>query len=352
MSWNNSNDMYIWIFNVGRGSAAFVRTPLNQGILIDVSCSEYFSTSDFILNNLHSKLNEYDKRKIAQAILTHPHHDHISDCGPLSSNPKLYPALITCPNDKDSNDAVRWNRIKNRDGNKSLEKYKALYESRCLPLQTIKHSSSNTTVLDLEYGIYYLKPSVCHELHTGDNEYGNSLSIVSYFRYGNQSILFPGDITPEAMKKILDESYGVEKRFTVFSRSAQNDHPRWITETADQPSLKYRLKTYGLTALVASHHGLESCYSPELYAAIKDGKPDLVAISEMYGAGENQGKIDARYQSQTGSKGCNVILGGNTTFRYSITTKSNHLLLRLNGAGQPKVYGETRIEDLMKIANA
>ncbi len=352
MAWNQSTDTFVWIFNVGRGSAAFIRTPLNHGIIVDISCSSEFSPSDFILDNLHKALDPYEEHKIAQAILTHPHHDHISDCGPLIGNEKLKPKLITCPNDKDPADAVKWDRIKNRDGNKSLVKYKKLYESRSLPLQTIKHTSKFTTALDLEYGIYYVRPVTCNELHKDDNEYGNSLSIVTYFRYGSNSLLLPGDITPLAMQKVLTESLGAEKRFTVFSKSAQASHPRWATETFDQPSLKKRLETYGLSVLVASHHGLKSCYSPELYAAIRGGKPDLVAISEMYGVGEDQGKIDSRYQSANGSFGLAVKIGGTDEFRNSVTTKSNHILVRFSGNGKPRIYCEARIGDLMRWANA
>lgn len=351
MPWNKSTDAFIWIFNVGRGSASFIRTPLNQGILVDISCSSEFSTSKFLLDHLCPKLDAYENRKIAQAVLTHPHHDHISDCGPLSDNKMLYPALITCPNDKDSSDSVDWTRIKNRDGNKSIAKYKALYDGRKLPLQTIKHTSPYRPALDLEYGLYYVKPSVCDDLHAGDNEYGNSLSIVTYFRYGDQSVLLLGDITPEAMEKLLVQSEGVEKRFTIFSKQAQLDHPRWTSETFDQPSLQSRLKAYGLTVLVAPHHGLESCYSPELYAAMRAGKPEIVAISEAYAVGENQGRIDARYQCADGSSGLTVKLGGVDTFRNSVTTKSNHILIRLTGKGRPRVYCERRIEDLMKWAD-
>jgi hypothetical protein len=321
-------------------------------MIIDMSCSSEFSTSDFILNNLHKLLDDYEGKRIAQAILTHPHHDHISDCGPLRDNQKLHPALITCPNDKDPKDSVKWDRIKNRDGNKSLSIYKKLYEARQLPLQSIKHTSKYTTKLDMEYGIYYVKPSTCEGLHKDDNEYGNSLSIVTYLRYGSQSILFPGDITPLAMEKVLTQSEGVEKRFTAFRKTTQLDHPKWTTETFDQPSLKSRLGTYGLSVLVASHHGLESCYSPELYAAIKGGKPDLVAISEMHSVSDGQGKIDARYQSREGSVGLTVKIGGTDTFRNSVTTKSNHILIRFSGNGKPKVYCESRIEDIMKWANA
>jgi len=176
--------------------------------------------------------------------------------------------------------------------------------------------------------------------------------MVTYLRYGDNSILFPGDITPQAMEKILNQSEGVEKRFTVFNKHTQAAHPRWTTETFDQPSLKSRLKEYGLSILVAPHHGLESCYSPELYAAIKNDKPGIVAISEMYGAGEGQGKIDGRYQSKDGSRGQYVKTAGEDEFCHSITTKSNHILIRFNGSGTPRIYRENRIEDLMKWANA
>jgi len=91
---------------------------------------------------------------------------------------------------------------------------------------------------------------------------------------------------------------------------------------------------------------------PELYESIKEGKPELVVISELYGAGENQGKIDAHYQCADGSNGLNAKIGGTDCFRNSVTTKSNHILLRLSGYGKPKVYCERRIEDLMRWANA
>ena len=162
------------------------------------------------------------------------------------------------------------------------------------------------------------------------------MSIVTYFRYGNNSILLPGDITPLAMEKILNQSEGVEKRFTVFSKKVQSENPRWIEETYDQPSLKSRLGSLGLSILVAPHHGLESCFSPELYAAIKGSKPNLVAISEAYAVGEGQGKIDSRYQSAEGASGLSVKINGVEAQRKSVTTKSNHILIRFNGSGVPK----------------
>ncbi|HZQ42921.1 MAG TPA: hypothetical protein VFA99_06690 [Acidobacteriaceae bacterium] len=353
MAWNTTSDAVIWIFNVGRGSAAFVRTPFNKGILIDISRSEPFSTSKFILDNLYDKLSTQDEKRIAQAILTHPHTDHISDCEALASGSKLYPKLLTCPNDKIPAEAVNWSRIKNIDKDKSLAKYRALFEGRSAGLQTIEHDSPYIKPSEFEYGIYYLRPPICEKLHTVDNDYGNAISLVTYFRYGSQSILFPGDITPEAMAAILGEREGAEKRFTIFNQQFQSKNPRWSKETFNQPSLKSRLSTYGLSVLVAPHHGLESCHSTELHEAMKDGKPDLIVISEKYGPGVTEGKTHGNYQCKDGAKGLRIQMGNQLTAepRYSISTKSNHILIRFSGTGAPRVICENRIEDLMKWAN-
>jgi predicted Ser/Thr protein kinase len=78
----------------------------------------------------------------------------------------------------------------------------------------------------------------------------------------------------------------------------------------------------------------------------------LVAISEMYAAGEGQGKIHSMYQSKDGANGVIAKTRGKDSPCHSVTTKSNHILIRLNGNGTPRVYCEERIEDLMKWANA
>ena len=100
MAWENSLDTHIWIFSVGRGIAAFVRTGLNHGFIVDMASSDEFSPADFIKKNLSPKLTKYKDFRIAQGLLSHPHRDHIQQCDYLENGKPLHPKLLTCPNDR------------------------------------------------------------------------------------------------------------------------------------------------------------------------------------------------------------------------------------------------------------
>jgi len=202
--------------------------------------------------------------------------------------------------------------------------------------------------------LYYLRPSVCDDLHPpeDDNEYGNATSIMFYLRHGVNTILFPGDMTPEGMERILSDGDGVEKRFTIFKPGFAKDHPGWHEETSDQPGLATQLDKYGLSILVAPHHALESCFSQELYDALPDGKPDLVVISEKRHTRPQDGEIHATYQGQNGAKGLNVWIDGVREKRYSLSTANgHHILIIFNGTGVPKVYAEKDAAELLSVVD-
>ena len=324
MHWSDSLTTHIWIFSIGRGNAAFVRTGLNQGFVIDMGAGEDFDVAKFVKKNLAPHLSKYGGNFIAQALLSHPHSDHIGQCEELGMQSEggkigLYPTLLTCPNDKDPgdgkarNERLNWKRIINPNGSDDLiAGYKALYAKRNLPLQTIQFDSKRT-IPNLEYGVYYIRPPFSEQLHPkNDQDYGNSTSLMFYMRHGKHSILFPGDMTPDGMAYILSDGKGVEKRYTVFDRNFTEQHPTWHCETDSQPSLKYLLGACGLTILVAPHHGLESCFSTLLYDNIRGGKPQMVVISEKRHLSEQDGKLDKRYQSEEGAGGLDVEVDGKT----------------------------------------
>src|SRR5437879_1499291 len=56
MPWENSAETHIWIFNVGRGNAAFIRTGLNHGLILDMACSDEFSPAQFVRDTFSSLL--------------------------------------------------------------------------------------------------------------------------------------------------------------------------------------------------------------------------------------------------------------------------------------------------------
>lgn len=363
MAWHTSQCTHVWIFSVGRGNAAFVRTGLNQGFVIDMGKSGDFDPAAFIEKEFLPKLTKYPAatgKPIAQALLSHPHSDHISQCESLAEGKPLNSNLLTCPHDKDhadgtaSNEKLNWSRIVNQKGSEELVKtYRSLYAKRNLPLQTIQYEAS-VTIPNLEYGIFYLRPPVCETLHeSADNEYGNATGIMLFLRHGSHTILFPGDMTPEGMKQLLDEKHGAEKRYTCFDLIKSREHSRWHLETGNQPSLKSLLKSLGLTILAAPHHGLESCYSQDLYDAIKGGKPELVVISERRHTHENDGSVDGRYQREGGASGLSVEVEGLKEQRLSLSTiNGHHILIVFSGAGTPKVYADKNIDKLLVKANA
>lgn len=341
MAWQTSFDTHIWIFAVGRGNAAFIRTGLNHGFILDMNSID-FDVAKFTKDQLVPKLDAYKESKIAQAVLSHPHGDHIAQCGELKKGSPLRPTLLTCPHDKDSeagmpNEKLNWNRICNRDSDaENVENYKALYAERKLPLQTIEYVQGRS-VPNLEYGIFYIRPPVCENLHPADdNAYGHSTSILFYLRHGTNSILFPGDMTCDGMDYILSEKDGVEKRYTKFDARWAGLNKEAHRKTGGQPSLKNLLND-GLTIFVAPHHGLESCYSAPTFKAMKDHKPKLVVISERIKTHGNDG--DTKKEYLDGGSGLVVDIEGKQELRKSLHTKNDHHILAVfQNSGGAKVY--------------
>jgi beta-lactamase superfamily II metal-dependent hydrolase len=356
MSWQDSFDTHIWIFGIGRGMAAFVRTGLNHGFIIDMGCSDEFQPAEFIRENFSTKLSKYKDFRIAQAVLSHPHRDHIQQCDQLGNGKHLHAKLLSCPNDKQTGEEFDWDRIgeDDREGSAELvQTYRDLFAKRTPGLQTIQYETNRQLGSELEYGLYYVRPPVCDSFHPDDdNEYGNATSIMFYLRYGINTILFTGDMTPEGMRRVLDDGKGVEKRFTIFKSSFLRDHPNWFEKTSDQPGIRTLLEEYGLSVLVAPHHGLESCYSKDLYDAIEGGKPQLVVISEKRHTRPQDGKLHARYQREDGATGLNVFVDGTRQKRYSVSTANgHHVLIVFNGTGVPKVYLDKDPKELLDLVN-
>jgi len=330
-----------------------------------MGASDEVSPVAFVEKHFMPLLDEYkpdnDKGSstLAQVVLSHPHQDHIAECERLANKnggvSKLYPNLLTCPNDKDGQAAdfrVDFTRIKNLPGSESLiAAYKSLYAGRSLPLQTIRFASSRS-VPNLEYSIFFLRPGTCNRLHpTSDQDYGNATSIMVYFRHGQHSILFPADMTPTGMAAILPDSAGTEKRCTVFDRQSASRYPSWYQATSNQPSLGALLKQRGLTILVAPHHGLESCYSPELHQSIAGGKPDIVFLSERRKKHDGDGKTDGRYQSQAGAAGLDVNVEGKMENRISVSTvNGHHILAILQGTQRPLIFADRDPSRLLRAA--
>jgi hypothetical protein len=352
--------MYVWIFNTGRGLSVCVRFPHNIGLVYDLGASSDFSPTRFVEKNIAAKLTKYKDVSIAQTVLSHPHADHILEIDAIQAGKSLCPALITCPNDRDleggvSQEKVDFSRLQNGTNAELLDAYRQSYSARRPPLQTLQAPDRSSSLYsyvptDVEYGLYYLRPPLVSQLHrSSDQDYGNGLSLVLYLRYGQQTLLLTGDITPDVLRLVLAGQGGVEKRYTFF-RSKPNVPGDFHCRTSSQPTLRDLLSQYGLTALVAPHHGLESCYCPELFQAIRGGKTSINLISEKR-QGPTEGSVDCRYQSQETSFGTRVDADGEVQHRFSVSTRNgHHILLVLEGTNpKPRVYLRKNAFDLLTI---
>ncbi|MHA1973120.1 MAG: MBL fold metallo-hydrolase [Candidatus Hodarchaeales archaeon] len=338
-------DSNILIFNVGRGLSILILTPLKHGLLIDLGSSDDFSPLEFIKQNLLEKIAKYNDQNFGQILITHPHADHISDIQSLSD---FSYSLITCPHNKSEEEKFDFSVL---ESHKNLDTYLKLINHRNLPLQTIQYSSRYTSPINAEYGIYYIRPpKIKSSIFENDNfKYTNASSIVFYFKYGNNSILIPGDQLPESFEYLLDKTDGVEKRYSILSYEGK--FKDWHYKTSDQPSLKSVLLESGLSVLIAPHHGLESGFSTRLYECIKDNKPNIVIISEKRHLNDSDGSIDSRYQSCNGSKGHSAIIDGvHTENNYSLTTRNNHhFLVKFTSTNSMKIFGDTDPKKLINL---
>jgi len=355
--WVKSEEMHIFIFNTGRGLSVFIRTPTNHGIIYDLGSSGDFSPLGFLEEHILPYLEKYEDKAIVQMIVSHPHGDHITEMDKVydaGNNGAVYPYFLTCPHDRDGArepEKVDWNRITNRDSESCLlDYYKKFMDGRQPPLQSLIQKSG-LTAEEFEYGIFYVRPPyVGRYLHpTNDQEYSNGISLVVYFKYGNHSILLPGDVSSNSIAHILEEGDGMEKRYTMFGAYEMENNEEWTRVNSSQPSLKSLLGNYGLSVLLAPHHGLESGYSQELYSAMRDEKPRLVVISEKRHTGENDGSVDQRYHGDTGASSLIVNIDGKNTSRESISTRNgHHILIKVNrNNSNPIVFLRSNPEDLI-----
>ena len=257
--------------------------------------------------------------------------------------------MLTCPNDKQEAERLDFDRVKNPEGTEELlTQYRGAYKHRNAGLQTID-PAHETAVGDLDYGLFYVRPPKCSEIHPeNDQDYANATSIAFYLSYGNQSILIPGDITPDTFELLLDDKTGAEKRYSSFDSQTARD---WYTKAKGCPSLGELLRGRGLSLLVAQHHGLESGFCHALYSHIRGGKPLLNVISEKRHLSDVDGTVDARYQSGDYANGLTVDVEGKREARYSVSTRDGHhvLIVLKGGTDLPSVYLRSDPEDLLNI---
>ncbi|MHC4759407.1 MAG: MBL fold metallo-hydrolase [Planctomycetota bacterium] len=347
-TWTDKQYLLAWIFDVGRGLCAFVRTPAKDGILIDCGGPKGGEIIPALNKWILPQCREFRWKdgtptRIAQVVISHPHIDHFQNIDQVM---ELKPFLWTCPHDKPSDllepdECLDWDLISNPEGfDELIEKYRFSYKTRSLPLQVFRPLN---LVPNFSYGVFYIRPPDCEPLITifDENEglpkkdYANNTSIMVYFRFSKNSICFTGDMMSSGMKHAIE--VGCENRIV-----GDGIHAKFAKTSSSSESLQKWIRG-GCSVLVAPHHGLESGYSSEFFSClpVKNPRVELVVISEKESRGKSGGSIHNNYQSKEGEKvqGMKITKNdGSSENRLSVTTRSDgHCLIGFRGENEVSV---------------
>jgi len=281
------------IWKVEHGSAAFIRTPNGRTIIFDAGCSDDFSPATYLHTQygLDSKNNKPDL-----LIISHPDKDHIQDLPTLY---KLIPPKSLSRNKLIPDEAIYPSGTK--DLKEPLKTYFEMNNQYTCPCSDYNKFEPITN-----WGNVLMKTFSCTPEHIGNggqDKIKNNLSLVSYVRYLNTEIIFPGDLEPIGWQMLFEKT-----KFTEYAGSAT-----------------YRL-------LVAPHHGRKSgiCFKRDgneyVYQKIFDVlKPDFVIMSDKWG---NETTVPEKYMPHINS-GLHVKNGSKNTFEVKkvLTTKTNSFVL-------------------------
>lgn len=343
-----SQYLFLWVFNVGRGICTFARTPENFGLNVDCGGSGDNRPLRRVEDLLLPHLTKYAGRKVAQAVMSHPHTDHYRDIYRMVG---WNPQLITCPNDKDPIEGYSDERFDfdlletTEDDEPLLRVYKECYSERDLPLQVPEFGHA---VPNFHYGVFYIRPPVVADgLPRAD--YVNNCSIMVYVRFGRSTILLPGDMMTSGIDHAI--TTGCESRLSGPKVPEQGR-----VKSIEEKAFRNWLRAFGCKFLVAPHHGLESAWPQALFDLLADEghHVSLALVSEKGNPGKSDGKVDPRYSSEDYVKGCNVHHDdGTSEMRRAVTTRHDgHVLIAMHHTGKPTVVVSHDLDWILSKAPA
>jgi len=272
----------ITVWNVNHGSAAYIKTPNNRHVVVDLGDEgENFSP----LRTLHSR----GVRQLDVVVITHPHRDHLDDIHNLSL---VAPQSLWTP----------WHLSEAaiRNGNRSediaiVNRYLELQRSCTFPVNPANELTASPNFGGVDFQVF--SPRFC------DDSNINNHSMVVVASYAGSKIVIPGDSEAPSWKELLN--------LTTFTSAVK-----------------------GTDVLLASHHGRDAGYCAELFEAM--GKPKLVVVSD--GRFGDTSATD-RYSKQATGWTVFDAAGLSETRKCVTTRKDGHVTIKFgfntNNAQQP-----------------
>lgn len=245
------------IWKVQHGSAAFMQTPSRRNILFDAGRSDLFSPA----KHLASRIPQLDA-----FILSHPHADHIQDLPNVLKHikpksiwrNKATPQQLVYPNGTTKLD----------DPLKSWEQLDRTYTATITEENSLTNSSYTAGVL---FETFRNTEAHLKEISETCAANLNNYSLLSWVKYNDTEIVFPGDLEPDgwdamltntslantvgkAKKRILIAPHhgrksGVRRNGDVYSRFLELFQPnlviisdKWGNETTDPEAYRSWVK--------------------------------------------------------------------------------------------------------------
>ncbi len=272
------------IFDVEHGFCAFIKSPNNYGLLIDVGSKQQFSPVKFIRKKYANKLIYYKGKRIAKLIVTHLHADHFSDVGSLEryESPKI---LLR---DKKTLKFIE-KKIKEAKPEDTkieiLKKFKKFQD---------KFTEEVSAPPNWGFDYFESKQLTYNQAENCSNnnieKIINNRSIITVIEYAGKRLLFPGDIEVEGWKEILSKE--------TFKQHLQK-----------------------INFFIASHHGHKTGFCTDIINVT--GKPDLFIVSAKSG----DDYIDTSYSKKEYCKG--YFLKGEKDKSYMISTRQKKKSIKI-----------------------
>ena len=209
-------------WDVQHGSAAYIRTPNDKHIVIDLGTGSYEGSTPF--SPLLYLKHKHNVQRLDTVVITHPHRDHLDD---IFNFDLLAPKVLWRPGHLSETDVRQGNQSRDRA---VIDKYLEINGRYTEPVSPdtdpfVPNNNGGVT-------IQTFVSSSCARSNL------NNHSLVTIISYGGVKMIIPGD----------------------------NEKPSWndLLERED-----FRVAIQETHVLVAPHHGRESGFSPELFNHIR-----------------------------------------------------------------------------------
>lgn len=285
---------YIALLPVGQGSATYLITPSGHSVVIDCGTDGVWSTEKF-----HRKLRGsglpmqravssagagYD---IAKMIVSHPHLDHYRDLPAFFGDQRAL-SVLNLRRDREqireALDELRQRHSRGECGDSEVKKVQLLSEMSdhySVPAEAREYGAG----FSLE--VYCVNRNwLSREFLNNSQRRLNNGSLVVVASFGNHKWVVPGDMEIDGWEKLLGDA-----RFVNAAR--------------------------GVTHFVASHHGHDSGWHPEVVRTL--GKPRVWLVSTKKG---DEHCADAYYRGEH-SYG---IENDDGVLFHSLSTKRGHVI--------------------------